>query len=115
MEGLHRHFGDSTLNIGVQCGENRAVIKRHSEGASHNFAVTHDPPPMETQDMDVVELPDVLGVKPMRVGRERVGICPFPGDCHPNPSISRCKELLHHLGCSNDGDVQKFLQERESR
>lgn len=64
----------------------------------------------ESQDMDIVELLDMLGVKLKRVGRGHMGPCPFHDDHNPSLSVNREKGLWHCFGGCGGGRSEQFIQ-----
>lgn len=63
----------------------------------------------EAQDMDIVELLDMLGVKLKKVGKEYMGLCPFHDDHKPSLSVSKEKGLWHCFGCGKGGNVHQLM------
>lgn len=65
----------------------------------------------EVEDVDIVELLDMLGVKLKKVGKEYMGLCPFHDGHRPGLSVNRKKGLWHCFGCGRGGDADRFVEE----
>lgn len=73
------------------------------------IAIRNEAP--EVQDIDLVELLGILGVKLRKVGKEYMGLCPFHDDHKPSLSVNQDKGLWHCFGCGRGGDARRLVEE----
>lgn len=62
---------------------------------------------------DIVEVINAYGVALKRTGATYKGLCPFHAERSPSFHVSPQRQRYHCFGCGADGDVIKFVQERD--
>lgn len=66
---------------------------------------------ISSQDLDIVELMETVGIKLKKVGNEYKALCPFHNDHEPSLSVNPEKQLWYCFGCDRGGDARKFIKE----
>jgi hypothetical protein len=68
-----------------------------------------------SQNKDILELFDTLGVKLKKVGSEYTGLCPFHEDTNPSLFVNSEKGVWHCFGCGRGGGINALVKEMSAR